>query len=398
MSGIREGRWLCKHCGSECRGRDEECNGLDGKSGCGAARASGTRFYLPENSPYVTDKTLLTDAKSGQDWNCSHCDGANKGSNDGYWVKSCAHCGSARDNEDAVTPVRYHGISDVLKSAPEATRIEREDLLAATRSRRQRRVAQQNGPGEQFSKSDRNFSLWAILAIPIMLFAVWMAWSFFTARHEVVHQVASHNWERSITHDEFRTLTQDGWNPPSDARIVRSEVKIRSYRDVLDHYETKTRQLSREVASGSESYHCGTTDLGNGYFQDKTCSRTIYRTENYTETYKDPVYREEPVWDTWYDWKVDRWVHDEIYHSRGTGLERHWANTPALHDKLRETGRAERLWLDLVSAEHGDRSMDLPEPLWLEIKDGETLISVTNWAGQILESKTGTGKVLALPR
>ncbi|MCA9774135.1 MAG: hypothetical protein KC466_17065, partial [Myxococcales bacterium] len=70
MSGLREGRWVCTYCGAECRGRDESCAGLDGGSGCGAARQPGVRFYLPGRRPYLTDPGLIADARSGADWHC----------------------------------------------------------------------------------------------------------------------------------------------------------------------------------------------------------------------------------------------------------------------------------------------------------------------------------------
>lgn len=63
---IREGRWLCQFCGAENLGRFESCEG-HGSGGCGAARQPGTRFYLPENSPIITDVSLLADARSGRD-------------------------------------------------------------------------------------------------------------------------------------------------------------------------------------------------------------------------------------------------------------------------------------------------------------------------------------------
>lgn len=400
MSGIREGRWLCKNCGSECRGRDEECNGLDGQSGCGAARASGTRFYLPENSPYVTDSLLLDDAASGQDWNCSHCDGANKGSIAGRRVSQCAHCGNARDAEDKTVPVRFFALGDTLSSSAQASRTERDETLSLTRARRESRVEQQiarhGGSHVKNGATNLKGAAIAALAAAFVVLAGWWAWSFFTARHEVTHEVAYHHWERSISHEIYKTLSDEGWDPPSDARIDSSYTKIRSYRDVLDRYEQRQRQKSREVASGTQSYNCGTVDMGNGYFQDKTCSRTLYRTEYYTETYQEPIYRKEPVYGTWHAWKVDRWVFDRAWRSKDRGIDRHWAETPALHDKLRETGRSEALYLQLVSSEHGDKNWQVNEKVWLLVKDGETLISVTDWKGSVLESRTASGTQLPI--
>ena len=36
---------------------------------------------------------------------------------------------------------------------------------------------------------------------------------------------------------------------------------------VIDHYETRTREVTKKRVSGSESYVSGYNDLGNGYFR-----------------------------------------------------------------------------------------------------------------------------------
>ena len=109
---IREGRWLCPSCGSENLGRAEAC------TACGAARPQGVRFYLPGDAGAVTEAALLRDARSGADWHCSHCGGANPNSLDGQRVERCRHCGEARDETDASLPVRAFGVGE----APATTR------------------------------------------------------------------------------------------------------------------------------------------------------------------------------------------------------------------------------------------------------------------------------------
>jgi hypothetical protein len=88
-----------------------------------------------------------------------------------------------------------------------------------------------------------------------------------------------------------------------DKLLVSSEERVQSYREVFSHNETRTRR----VVTGSETYACGTsfTDTGDGFGRVDTqyCTRDTYGTESYQEA----VYRQEPVYDTWYHYDIDRW-------------------------------------------------------------------------------------------
>jgi hypothetical protein len=119
-------------------------------------------------------------------------------------------------------------------------------------------------------------------------------------RYDVTATIAGFDWNRTIHVDEYRTVREGDWSAPAGARNISTQRKIHHYDRVLDHYESKTRQVS----AGSESYDCGRTDNGDGTFTDRTCSRTVYRTESYQE----PVYRDEPVYRTWYDYDIDKWI------------------------------------------------------------------------------------------
>lgn len=380
MSGLREGRWVCTYCGAECRGRDESCAGLNGGSGCGAARQPGVRFFLPGQSPYLIDPDLIADAHSGADWNCDHCGGANKGAISSHPVTACAHCGQAREQADLANPTRHFGPGAVPDTAG-AVRPERPDRTA--------RIHQDTKPTPN-GRSSRGAARIGLIAAAV-LGLLFLAWSVFFASYPSRMEVTGLSWERTITVEVFRTIQQEGWDAPSDARIHARDRKVRSWREVLDRTETRTRMVSDRVQVGTETYGCGTTDLGNGYFQDRTCTRPVYQTRMRIETYQEPVYRREPVYDTWLSWEVDRWVAARTERSSGTTPDRAWP-TPTLSPNERAGARTEVLQVDLGRGEDRIEDLIVPDPVWTgAARDRELLVTRDWWGRHRSVTLTSTG-------
>lgn len=366
MSGLREGRWVCTYCGAECRGRDESCAGLDGGSGCGAARQPGVRFYLPGRSPYLTDPGLIADARSGADWHCDHCGGANKGAVGAHPVRACAHCGNPRDLSDQETPTRDFAPGSAPSSA-EALRPARPDRRAS--------------PGSERTSALRPRRRIALICAALLA-GLFLAWSVLFAAYPAPMAVTGLSWERTLTVEAYRTVQEEGWDAPSDARVHDRDRRVRSWREVLDRMETRTRQVSERVQVGSESYGCGTRDLGNGYFQDITCTRPVYQTRMRTETYQEPIYRREPVYDTWLSWEVDRWVPARTERSAGTTPDRAWPE-PDLAENERAGARTERLAVDLGSGEDRLQDRVVPDPVWTAAVRDRELIVTRDWWGRV---------------
>lgn len=203
----------------------------------------------------------------------------------------------------------------------------------------------------------------AVLAF--LAFALW-AWP---RGHE--GRVADLAWTRTIAVERLVTHVESGWDLPPGGRALGSERRVRSYRDVVDHYETRTRQVSYSVPDGSESYDCGSVDLGNGYFQDRTCSRTTYRTEYRTETYQAPVYRKEPVYDTWRTWEEDRWEVVRTETAEGGDTAPRWPEV-RLGEREREGERRETLTAALEDAD-GRVSLDLAPEAWSALDQGDAV-------------------------
>jgi hypothetical protein len=247
---IREGRWLCP----SCRGREPRARrGLRGLRR-GAAprrallparrRAGGRGGRAPARRALGRGLALLA------------LRGANPNSLDGQRVERCRHCGEARDETDADTPVRAFGAGEApatAQAAREAERTERQEAAG------ERRAARPSGDemGRRALAAPRSLRGALLAALALLALAIFALWAWPRAHEGRVAEMA---WTRTIDVERLVTHVEGGWEVPAGGRPVSQERRVRSYRDVVDHYETRTRQVSTQVADGSESYACGSTD------------------------------------------------------------------------------------------------------------------------------------------
>jgi hypothetical protein len=173
----------------------------------------------------------------------------------------------------------------------------------------------------------------------LLAIAAWFGWTHRTRHVEAV--LTAKEWDRSVQVEAYRMVTEHDWSLPSGAIPVSSHPAIREYRQVLDHYETRSRQVSERVQVGTRTYACGHRSRGNGYFEDRTCTEPEYETRYHTETYQDPVYRQVPVWATEYEYRIRRWVPDTLLAAHGTATEPVWPSVP-LDSLHREGEKKER--------------------------------------------------------
>lgn len=109
---------------------------------------------------------------------------------------------------------------------------------------------------------------------------------------------------------------------------------------VIDHYDSVTRQVSEQVIVDYEEYVIGTRDLGNGYFEEITSSRPIYETQWHTETIREPVYRNEEVYQTRYYYEIDKWLFERSIKTSANNQSAYWGEINLKSDE-RESRRNE---------------------------------------------------------
>lgn len=331
---IRVGRWDCTTCGFKgVRGPEQEC------PNCGADRPKNVRFYLAEDSEIVQDASVIRQAKSGADWVCSFCGGQNKSTE-----QICNSCGNSRNAKqgDRSLQTRQYKLEDIPTSSE---------------------IKETTTPPSNSPKVSKGclFSLGAL----ILLFVL------FLQNQSIVVTVDGFEWKRSIAVESYKKLIEEDWTLPNKAELINSFDEIHHYRQVLDHYEQRTRTAQRAV--GTEQYVCGSKDLGNGYFEDQYCTRTIY--ENYEETYEAPVYRDEPVYQTKYRYSIYRWVEVDPLITSGKDQQPTWPSTNRVdrqsNQRLGDREEVYRIWVQDDQGKRHQHELELSD--WEGLSVGQQL-------------------------
>ncbi|HET7461287.1 MAG TPA: Ran-binding zinc finger domain-containing protein [Longimicrobium sp.] len=396
---IREGRWDCPSCGSRGQlGRNLEC------AGCGAPRPQGVRFYLPGDEPPVTDAVRLAQARAGADWTCEHCGGSARATE-----TECPGCGAPRGGSEA-RPVIDLDTGEVPHSSEDAKRAEAADR-AADRARKAAAAAGTSSgpkpPPKPMTAKDwflagctccgglgcLGFLFLLVLgmcaaddkpgqtggATPRPVAAAPARDSgrveYYNPFTRVI--VTGRRWTRSVDVEVLRQVVERGQDPPGGAEILGHSREVVDHRRVFDHTEHHSREVSERVRTGSEEYVCGQRDLGNGYFEDRTCSRPVYETQTHTETESEPVYVDEPVYGTVYRYQVWRWLNDTTLTDVSHDLAPpRW---PAVRERRtrREGGRAEKREVEVRAVASPARyTIEVDTLLYRRLLIGDTVRAV----------------------
>jgi hypothetical protein len=188
------------------------------------------------------------------------------------------------------------------------------------------------------------------------------------------------SWERSISIEEYVTVDRDGWSLPADGRLKYSQQEIKGYTQVIDHYETKTRTYTEEVFDHYEEYISGYRDLGNGYFEEITSKRPVYRTETRTETYEEPVYRDEPIYATKYYYEIDVWQYAFSHNTSGNDQNPYWKEF-TLKDLQREGNRFQTYYITVVNDEGEVDKYHFDYETWKSLNKGDVVTIKTTIFG-----------------
>lgn len=349
--------WKCDKCGSMLRGDLRNC------PNCGAGIANDVKYLMPDNpevqeairsgSVYTRNNTKQftdekgnisdivdeKDYKSGPNWLCPTCGVQNFSDKD-----TCVSCGASRSEKTYFSsdtrPVKglkdadkmYKDLhSDNLKNFRKEWNVEKEKRIPDRRI--DSSYKKEEPIEEKISFSDKLSNIWnsffsfifdnwkasliTILSVFFIIFMVWLFWPV-----ERTATVRSFRWDRSIAVDEFTECHESDWSLPSGATLEYTRREIHHYDHVLDHYETKTRQCSRQVQDG---YDTSYRDLGNG--QVEVVQTPRYKTEYYTETYQEAVYRDEPVYRTKYYYEIGRWKTSYYLTTDGNDKNPYWYET-----------------------------------------------------------------------
>jgi hypothetical protein len=328
---IREGRWDCPGCGHKGnRGGSLTCGG------CGTSRPYGVRFYLPSNEPAVTDPEELRQANAGPDWICRLCASSNRALH-----AECSRCGAHRSRDSLVQPVyddwdrrpreepraAAPPVADPPPAAPfagfgGASGASTGDSPQSAGAPRPAADPRASGPirfdTAKLTATRARVPGWLrtflalLVGLPALVFA-----GVLIARWEpermVPGEIVETSWVRQIPVEALVPYEDGGWALPDSAEPIATEQRVQRQDSVVERYEPRVRTRTRSgepYSAGTEQYVCGSRDMGNGYFEDRYCTRTRYETQVYTEydTTRVPVYRKVPVYATWYRYRARRWA------------------------------------------------------------------------------------------
>ena len=173
-------------------------------------------------------------------------------------------------------------------------------------------------------------------------------------------KVSELSWTRRIEIEEYKTISESGWNLPAGARIIYKGREIKSYIKVLDHYETQTANPNSPTISAEQGEK------------------------------KIPVYRNDPVYATKYYYTIERWKYARTEVVSGLNDEPYWPEL-SLSDKEREGKRTQNYSVKLYSTLDGkktEKSYSISYDLWQQLKlNDEIIITVSNGRITSIERK-----------
>ena len=342
MGKIVVGCWDCDYCGADrISGEIKIC------PNCGKPRGKDVTFYMAGPKNYVEDPDKIN---KNPDWVCPYCQTLNPDDN-----KFCSACGSAREESDT----NY---------------FESKEKDRERKEKREEDKRKAEGTDTETRSAGRSR-----LPLFLILFALFGLLIFmFMPKTKKMH-VDSRTWERSVSIERYQEVRESSWNLPDDAWNVTSRDEVYTYNHVLDHYETRTREVSEQVLDGYDT-EIEYRDLGNGYYEEIEHQVPRYRTEYHTETYEEPVYVDIPVFAKKYYYSIMKWLYDRDEVTSGADNEPYFAELN-LPENERENGRREQYWI--LS---GDKRYRIAYDLWKQVRTGSD-IKATVAGGEIVEIK-----------
>ena len=368
MNKIIRGYWDCSYCGTK---------GIDGLidscPNCNAGKKKDTKYYMKSTDDVVSEEELNKAGISVEEcdgnhkeWICAYCDNLNNYSNE-----NCEFCGASKKEKEC----EYGEV--VQDEVP----VERETDI--TKPETGRSIISSYSYAKKKSYKEINPRK-IIIPIISLILTIILAVGFWPIKE--TWTVNGFSWNRCVTVEELRTVHESGWSLPVEGRLLYTNREIRSYRDVLDHYETVSVPKTRTVFSHNETTYTY-RDNGNGTFTRQSHTTPVYKTETYMDTETKPVYRSEPVYDTKYYYEIDRWFDLKDYKSSGNDKNPYWNTNYTLKELERDTKRIESYYVKYSNGESNKESFDV----WNRRKFGDRITVTKCRFGIIYKTEDSLG-------
>ncbi|MBE5821340.1 MAG: hypothetical protein E7311_01980 [Clostridiales bacterium] len=365
MGRIIEGFWNCKYCGSQkIKGRFREC------PNCGKPRDKDTRFEMPDKITYVPEEEAKNISRN-PDWLCQYCNSLNPDS-----VTTCKSCGAERTSEnlDYFENKAKLEVKESTLSSYSNDSFSNYEEDSSEKDDDDNYSDYYNNYSSSSNSSSSNFfkNNWKVLTgIPIILALIIGMIYLFIPKEQTV-TIDNLRWERSIDIERYQTVKESDWSLPSNARLLYSNLEFSHFQQVLDHYETKSRQVAKERIVGYEEYVTGHRDLGNGYYEEITSQRPIYETYYETEYYEEPVYKDVPIYLTKYYYEIDKWLHERYVETNGKDKNPYWGETN-LSKNERVSSKSEKYYIIYLDKDNKSKELTIDFESWKKLELNQTI-------------------------
>lgn len=365
MGRLIEGSWDCPYCGTKAIGGSiREC------PNCGRPRDDETKFYMPSEINYVPEEKAKQ-INRNPDWICPYCDSLNSADD-----SNCKFCGSKRTSENLDYFSRENKSKTLVTKFEDEYKKSQEDTY---------NLSYENNGFSDLAKDFVKKRWKLLLVIPAVIALIIGAIFLFIPKTEVI-TINNFKWERNIEIEEYKTVQESDWVLPAGARLKYANNEISHYEQVIDHYETKTREVAKQRISGYEDYVAGYKDLGNGYFEEIIDQRPIYETYYETEYYEEPVYRDEPVYQTKYYYEIDKWVYERNVKTQATDKSPYWGDV-SLNNNERISNKNEVFYVIGTNQKGKERQISIDYEMWNSLESGQTVKMKTSiiGSGRVIE-------------
>lgn len=361
-----EGKWRCQQCSTINLGRNLNC------LSCGVKRNDDVKFFLEDEAPQIDDANLLRQANAGADWVCRYCGGNNRA-----FEPRCSSCGSTRSNADKQLIEESRGINDWSEAAQKAARFAAQNSSATQ--------PKKSFLGSRWLKFGLlGLGIFGALFVALFAALVYISTLVYPAEIEVTNL----EWTRTISLEEYKTVEETAWEGevPKDARVQSQTRAVHHTDKVADGTRTVPETYTEQVADGEEKYVCGKTNKKNGYFEDKYCTRTKYKSVTKTRNKTEIVYRDVPIYKTRYVYLIDKWIPAGEKILSGTNFNPRWETIQVDNIKTREAGRTENY--NLICKELGGKNklhkFKVSAENWSKFQSGMILHGKTNFFGKLV--------------
>lgn len=174
-----------------------------------------------------------------------------------------------------------------------------------------------------------------------------------TYRSETNAQVVQLRWSRAIDIQRYQTVQESDWSVPDGGRETRSYL----------------------------AYHHSVTYI-SGYISSEMCSgKPVVCT-----TVRTPIYSSYPVYQTKYDYDIDRWITVRTPERHGVGTAAVWPDVSDLKEGTAlGSERAATRYSKYTVAFTDNYSLDMTEERWRAFQPGQKVTLVLNIFKQALD-------------